>query len=1293
MTRIDLERGALKSVSNFTRKIFPVNFGRSALKIWGCLTLLFLMTLVVRAQATTSLSGTVTDPQGAVVAGATVTLTDEATGLTRTTTTNERGFFQFVQIPPGTYDLRVEQTGFKTIVRENLELLVNTPMRLDLQFTEVGEIVEVVEVEAESLINKTDASIGNPFGELQIRQLPLLGRNVVNLLSLEPGAVYLPTNDIRTGSINGSRSDQSNVTLDGVDVNDPQFGYAYTSVLRMTVDSVEEFRVTTTNYGANQGRSSAAQVSLVTKRGTNELHGSLYWYHRNTATSANDYFLKKSQIEASPPRPNEPPVLNYHIFGASAGGPIIKNRWFIFGNYEGFRLKREQSELRFVPSMLLRHGYLQYRCANPEECPPTTITVAGRTFNIPAGIHVLTPEEAASLDPLGIGPNPAALAYFQQFPEPNDPGRDGLNIVGYRFAAPIKDQFNTFILRSDFNIDRKAAHRLFFRGNFQDDTERDSPQFPGEPPNSLTLTNPKGFALGYDATIKSNIVNSFRWGLTRLSTETAGLQQRTQATFRFLDNIPATTRSSGRIAKTHNLVDDVSWIRGSHTLQFGTNIRFTRIPRFSTQNSFHTVIANGSWLLGVGRWTAPGHPRCSQPGCETLPAVDPGFFASWADSYPTLLLGILSQFTARYNYDREGNVLPEGAVIRRKYATNEYEFYAQDKWQATPSLTITFGVRYQYYTPPWETNGLQVRPTPSFGEWLELRRASMQRGIPSYELPRISFDLAGPANGKPGFYEKDYNNWAPRISVAWSPRHFLPRLFGRGRTVFRFGYGLVYDRIGHALATTFDQFGSFGLATSLTTPWGTITEANGPRFTGVFDIPRVANDGTPFQPPAPPGGFPQTPPFGLFAITTSIDDTVITPYAHMFNFVIGRELPWNMSIELAYVGRRGRNLLTRRDLAMPMNLVDPKSGMDYFTAAQMLVKMIEAGVPTSDVPPIPYWENIFPTAGMRGGRGLTSTQEIYELYRDNAPDYITALFIMDLFCFPACAYGTPDNPEGTPFAYWNDQYSSLAAQSTIGFSEYHAFQLSLRKRFSQGVTFDFNYTLSKSLDLTSGTERGGAFSSFFAGGYSDFIINTWNPRQQYSFSDFDVRHQINANWVIELPFGRGKPLGGNVSGWLNQLIGGWQTTGIFRWTSGFPFNIINCRSCWATNWNLQGNTMIKEGQTLPETKTTKGDWPNVFPNPSEALKHFRFQRPGESGIRNLLRGDGYFSIDMGLMKSFPITETHRLQFRWEVFNVTNSVRFNVDDLTAFPDITTTFGRYNGTLTQPRIMQFALRYEF
>jgi hypothetical protein len=1239
-----------------------------------------------------------------VVVGATATLTSAATGLTRTATTNQNGLFQFQQLPPGTYELRVEQQGFKTIV-QTLHLLVNTPAALDFVM-ETGQIVELLEITGEALINKVDATVGNPFSEVQIRQLPLEARNVVGLLSLQAGAVFLPENpevgrdfDTRSGSVNGSRSDQSNVTLDGVDVNDSQFGYAYTSVLRTTLDSVQEFRVTTTSYGADQGRSSGAQVSLVTKRGSNDIHGSLYWYHRNTVTSANEYFLKRSQLESG--EPNEPPKLLRNIFGASAGGPIVKNRLFIFGNYEGRRDASEESVLRSVPSMLFRHGYLQYTCTDPAECPASTVTVGGRAFNVPAGVRALSPMELAAIDPLGIGPNTAAMAYLQQYPAPNDPGRDGLNIVGFRFAAPIKNKFDTYILRADFNIDRQGKHTLFWRGNLQDDVLDSVPQFPGQAPISRQLINNKGFALGYDAVLKSNLVNTFRWGLSRIQEEKAGLQTRSEVHFRFIDDFFPTaffdnSDTSARRVPTHNIADNLSWTRGSHTLQTGLNFRFTRIPRFTNSNSFHRASTNASWLLGIGRTYVPGRASCDTPGCAAVPAVDPGFVASFGDSVVPLL-GLITQVDSLYNYDREGNILPVGAPVTRRYASDEYEWYVQDRWQLTPDVTLTAGVRYSLFSPPWETNGLQVTPNMELGDWFDLRAANAARGLAANEAPPISFDLGGPANGRRGFYDWDKNNFAPRLAIAWSP-HFrsgvLGRLLGDGKTVFRGGYSLVYDHIGQGIATTFDRAGSFGLSTELTNPSSVQTEASAPRFTNIFTVPSELLS------PAPPGGFPQTPPLDLFAITTSIDGTIKTPYAHVYSFNIGRELPHDFSLELGYVGRGGRKLLIQRDLAMPVNLVDPQSGMDYFTAAQMFARFIEADMSVAAVGnnPIPYWENLFPGAvgaPFAGGCDIdglgrparNATEAMYDLYKCVAPDYTTGLLIFDLF-------GEPSFSRFGPFSYFDDQYSALASWSSIGTSEYHAFQLSLRKRFSAGTQFDFNYTLSKALDINSEAERVEEYGGLFTGGYSGFLINSFSPQLQYSFSDFDIRHQLNANWLTELPFGRGKALGSTAPGWANHIIGNWQVAGLFRWSSGLPANIINCRLCWATNWNVQGNAELATGR-LPETGTTRNlpGGPNLFPNPSQARQAFRFQRPGEAGIRNLLRGDGYFSIDMGLGKAFRITESHRLQFRWEVFNVTNSVRFDVADVNATPDIESTFGQYNSILPGPRVMQFALRYEF
>src|ERR1700704_1527540 len=370
---------------------------RSSSKPWA-LTLALLAQLIAGGvawgQATTSLRGTVTDSSGGYVAGASVTLTNPESKIVRTAATGDDGGYQFLFLPPGTYTLDVAAMGFQKYEQTGLQLLVNTPVTVNVQL-KVGGGKETVTVTAEEpALNLVDASIGNSFDETQVRQIPLEGRNVPDLLSLQAGVAYTGNRigdkdqDTRNGSVNGARSDQSNVTLDGVDVNDQSNGYAFTSVLPVTQDSVQEFRVTTTNYGADQGQGSGAQVALITKSGTNTFHGSAYENLRNTITSANDYLVQQSELNIG--APNKPLQLNRNIFGASLGGPLHKDRLFFFTNYEGTREREEQRAERVIPTPTLCQGIFQYKDVN-------------------GGTTTFNPTHLLNLDPNHIRIDPAML--------------------------------------------------------------------------------------------------------------------------------------------------------------------------------------------------------------------------------------------------------------------------------------------------------------------------------------------------------------------------------------------------------------------------------------------------------------------------------------------------------------------------------------------------------------------------------------------------------------------------------------------------------------------------------------------------------------------------------------------------------------------------------------------------------------------------------------------------------------------------------------------------------------------
>src|SRR5437660_5694630 len=456
--------------------------------------LLAISAIVFAQSGTTSLRGTVTDPSEAAVSGAKVTLANPERGFTRTVTTGDSGSYEFLQLQPGVYQITIEVPGFRRAEQKHVQLLVDTPATLNVKL-EVGTATEVIEVNAQAaVINTADASLGNAFDETQVKSLPLEGRNVPDLLSLQNGVAYTgnrsdinQNSDTRSGAVNGARSDQSNLTLDGVDVNDQINAYAFTSVLPVTLDSVQEFRVTTTNYGADEGRSSGAQVSLVTKSGTNNFHGSLYEYLRNTYTSANDYFVKASQLFTG--SPNKAPKLNRNVFGGAVGAPILKNRLYFFLNVEAARQREENSVERIVPSDALRAGFITYLCADPTQCPGGS--VPGDPTPVAAGYNVLSSQQITQMDPLHIGPNSVVMPYFNTFPHANDSSQgDGFNFVGYRFKGAAPNDKNWYIGRVDYKLTNNQT--LFWRGALRNDKKFDPPYLPGTAPLQKFTDNSSG---------------------------------------------------------------------------------------------------------------------------------------------------------------------------------------------------------------------------------------------------------------------------------------------------------------------------------------------------------------------------------------------------------------------------------------------------------------------------------------------------------------------------------------------------------------------------------------------------------------------------------------------------------------------------------------------------------------------------------------------------------------------------------------------------------------------------------
>jgi len=1323
--------------------------------IWVLVVLAFLAT-VAAAQSTSQLNGSVTDPSGASVAGAKITLTDVSAGIQRTTTSNAGGLYQFLDMPPGNYRLEATASGFSPFVVSSVTLVVKTPLTINIQFQLAGVSTSVT-VEAQApLINRTDASLGNTVEESQIAELPIADRNVVQLLSLQPGVAYLgnqldPTKDTRSGAVNGTRSDQSNVTLDGIGVNDQNNGFAFTSVLNVPPDSVQEFRVTTANANADSGYSSGAQVALVTKSGTNSFHGSAYEYNRNTIFSANDTFLKKAQLTAG--ESNKAPKLLRNVFGATLGGPIKKNRLFFFANYEGRRDAQGTSVLRNVPSAALRAGDLVYLCQrNPDgsldtkDCPGGTVNgVSG----VQPGYYALGPTQIRQIDPLGIGVNQAVLNVLQQYPTANDnAGGDGSNTLGYRFSSNADSGFNTYITRLDYRLTTSGSETLFLRGQTQNIKQPGKQEFPGQSAATTVLDDSKGLTVGLTSVISSRLTNEFHWGFVRQGGQNAGVSLLPAVLLDGIDNLVPFTRSTIFFVPVHQFTDSLNWTRGNHTLQFGTDLFLIRNNRTSFANSFSDVRTNIVYIDtgGIANTSSPldPHNNINPATNQPYPFVDSNFGPNY-DQAAAIALGILAEGDGIYNFNRNGNALAQGTPIKRRFAINDYEFFGQDAWRITHRLTLTYGLRWVLEAPPYETNGLQVAPcvkaasggctNQNVADWFNHSAALAAAGQPANNAGEISFVLGGPVNNGPGLWNWDYRDFSPRVAVAWSPDTgdgWVSKIFGKkDQFSIRGGYSIMYDHFGIPTVNSFDSKGSFGLSTLLGDSAGSVTAATAPRFTCLVPnspgqsclpppCPSLNGPGCLFG-PTPSGAFPVTPSNTAFAINWGLDQNMKTPYGHVFNFTLSRQITSRSSLQLSYVGNIGRRLPMQVDLGMPTNLTDPASKMTYFQAATMLSKIAAKQTDVSQVPAILFFENIFPgwknvttsqLANQANGTPLncapgtlpaspSATQAIYEMWYCFPHNETLTLRDLDL---PSSLTGLTNLPNSKfgPYAFYHDQFSSLTAWRNIGTSDYHALQVTYNVRWGANLQGQFNYTFSKSLDEASAAERvgpwegtGGTGNDLNGGG---IVINSWDPLSLRGLSDFNAFHQFNANLVYQLPVGKGQMLAGNAGPLLNGLIGGWHVSGLFRRTSGFPITIDNGFT-WATNWNIEGDAM--PNGPLPVASNPKNAivngvsiGPDIFANPAAAEAAFRPEWPGESGARNNVTGDGMFNIDTGVSKTFSMGEGRRLEFSWQAFNAFNSVRYDVRG--AQPSLSydpTQFGKYLSTLTTPRFMQFALRFVF
>ncbi len=1217
------------------------------------------------------------DPTGAVIPGVEVTVTNAATGATRLVVTNETGTYFVSQLPPGTYDVSASLPGFRTQLMSGVSLPIGETVIVNLAL-EVGAITDVVDVIASvDAVNTVDAKLGVGFDTRKIIDLPLNAQNIVGLLGLQAGVqISDQTGDEFSrddgGQVNGARNDQQNIVLDGVNINRQEAGSSLEGALPTTLDSSQEFIVQTAGGGGQAARGSGGQVQLVTKGGSNQWHGSLYEFYRSTGTSARNYFA------------SEPDRLIRHLPGGSVGGPVLSNKLFFFGAYERQTDRSSILATQNVPTPEFLDGIIRYE--------RTDGSFGVVTDGCGGQLERWTLIDCDTWNPNLIGSHFELYRPFSTDAARTTAGADaGANTLRYRFQSPFVRNRNVYVSRIDYTAN--DDHTFFWRGTLNDDVRTlGSESFPGFEDSRERLNNSKGFAANWNWVVSPTVNNNFTAGLTRETFESTGNN-------RSFYNVPLFSepfQDDGAVRQaidTWNLVENLSWINGDHNIQVGGNFRYIT----NNFNSFDLVdppqYGGGANLTGndVGVESSPGLLRAL--GAEEFARVQDAEAIGNAVMAAT---GSLSRFSEDVQFGLDGNQLAPGSAFARKFRLQEYDFYIQDTWRATPNTTVTFGVNYAYQTPPYEANGVQLNWTQDLGQRY---RTQIETTKTVLELPFYTAQPAGRANDLPDYYTPDTNNWAPRVSVAWSPQGDWANK--GGPTVIRGGYTMTYDSVGRRFARDAAESGSVGLLSQFSVPGFTYS------IDGLNDLERAPRVGVGVS--LPRDFFPslgETPDFTLpitdFGIgslsTAGIDSGIHSPQNHLINFTMSKELPGGWIVEASYVGRFARDLLGTVDIASPVNILDPISGQTYYDAISTLYELYEnTGAAIADVQPIPWFENVYSDVlnyvntasrfdSIRPEGGFESaTQGFYAvMHRTRPAGPNSRVSLVDRLV------EIESRPE-VGNILMSPQVQFFGMFTNISRSNYNSGQFTVRKRFSDGFSVTMNYTLSKSMDITSASEARGERANGQSG--EGLANDPYFPERNYNISDFDRRHQFNGNFLAELPFGQGRAFARNLPAIAEHIIGGWEFSGIVQATSGRPFNFTTGRF----NHHFFGRSQALLIGTVP-FGVNKEDG-RVFLIDADRDERTRIGNeefvnvyPGSDLGRNQGRGPKFFNIDLSVTKNFTITESIRARFRAEAFNAMNHPNFAIPEGGTRID-RSNFGEITETRGTERVMQFSFRLEW
>lgn len=1206
------------------------------MKAITAVVLIFLSSAVLPAQTSASqISGTVRDSTGAVVPGAQVTAVNEETGVAYRQQTTPAGLYAFPGLTAGRYTVSVDLKGFKTSRSTGNTLQVDTPLTVDVTL-QLGETSDVVNVEASAeKLQTNNATMGNVVTQKSVQELPLNGRNPLTLLVLEPGVVQRSAGGVGSGiHVNGSRDRSHNVTIDGIEANESTVPNPVSNLYRLTPDNIAEYKVTTSNPTPEEGRNSGANVSIATRQGTNQWHGTLFEFVRNTVFNSNEFYANAQGT----PKPN----IKLNQYGAELSGPLRRNKTFFFVSWADQKVNTTQPidqtfglPIVYTPSALA--GNFRYFVADPKNplvLNGQTITrnsinlVDSHTGALLPGIrncgsntdlNCVANYNFAADDPKKIGVDPAIAKLFGTYPRANSyAAGDGLNTAAFQWAPPTLFRGPNHMVRIDHSFNEN--NNIFVRGlwgdynTLQGDPLNGRPQvFPGFAPLGEVFRTTRNVAVGYRRVFSPRVVNEFTAGLSRfifLFTQgeaNPAFPNVPPYSFNLASLPTINTPRTFRAVTTPQVLDTLTAIKGAHVFKSGFNFRFYRHNDQRGQPGGTNVTPSLSFSATVRPPQGFSTPTPATSTAGGINSTDNTRLMSTIND----ILGIPATLSQVFLGDiSHNNFLPfisnnKVTLWNEGQRLKQYDFFFQDEWKLRRNLTVTYGVRWEINPAPTEAGGRVYVPDKSIDG---------SQGLVTF------------LHADRWFKNNNLDAIAPRLGIAWSPGSST-------RTVIRAGWGIAFDPL-----SSFQVTAVAGKVPGLTFRCSsTVGGATTPGCTAAPDV-RI-NQGFPNQLPAP-----TTQPSAQLAAPlqllsnapalTVFDPNMKLPTVHEWDLTIQRELPAGFVVEAGYIGKRGLRLYRGYDV----NQINADGILPSFQIMQANVAKgckadgsgCPGGVTGATVPLV--------ASGVLTSAFVTSSTTTTDLTNNAAGNFAGRIEQTTL-----AAKLRP-----------NQQFGTITYLDSGGDSYYHSLQITARKRFQAGLLFGAAYTFSKSIDDQSvdpvGASSGGGLSATTSRAPAD--TRTW--RNERALSDFNRFHTLTVSSVYELPVGKGKPVLGNAPGVVNQIIGGWTINGIFTGMSGEPFSV---RSGFLTsNFSHQSRADLvgaKPDARLQEAPGVAG--PVLFPNSSA----FRVPDPGQDGIgRNVFTGPGYWNLDLGLTKKFDLTERVKLQFRAEAFNAFNHPNFD-----------------------------------